>query len=1047
MVAVLALLAGLLTLSYPLLPVNERTATYHWNSEELPRASLVLNPWRPTELTVSGPCQEGRFSTLDTRGERVSGATGPNSSGLAGQGLDLRIAGPELDITSGDFHTRARIAGCERFTVHSDRNSWQVETSAGGQSRRVAGGEGDISPVVNGLFVGGDVRIFPGSRFLVGVGPTKGWEATVVADTGYDSSPSKLKVAVGIGAATLLLAATALTALAGATRRRDDGDPGAAPDDPAGAGSGARGTRETLTADGSERASVHGRHLALRRPDPSTGHSAEHGDASPRIPWWVEVSLPLLMVLGLLISGTTDDDGFIAQIIGTPSMDGYIGNYVRWNNAPEAPFGWFYELYSWWGRVSHEPVWLRIPPLLLGLAGWLTLRALLNRLLPSPRPGDHWTVAAVAGSYLSFWLVFCNSLRPEIMYALGTGLVTLLVYDALTRRTPWRLVVAAVIAGLSIGAGPTGLVALGPFVVAAAPLWRWARRSPASAVIAVALAWLAGLGSVVLLMFNDQTLATVVHATRVRTDFGPVYPIWQDYLRYWRLFQSYAGRQVVIYLAVVALLFLAWRLIRGFRAGRRGSGHGDTPGDAWVGLNRDLLVLIVGSGFVLVPAMALSPTKLPHHFGALALLGPLAIGACLQLLRRARPHPVAWPLLVGGGATMAALSLHQNNKWWKLSTLGLIADGKPLAVAGIPVFLPLMVLTVLGTAVALFWFRSGRGRLDRPWRLPARLLAAVLALAGVLQLANFGYGAISRHGHYSIGAASLAAINGRGCLLERTLQVETEPSRGVILDAESSQLFSLHEYDPVPTWTATDSEPNLTTSWLELPEGIRSGEWPLVVPATGIDPAHRLMVEFDTGESRNIKQGRKTVGYSQYSDTRVPASELAPDATRFRLRTVSVGEPWATITNDRGTSVQPLSVGAPRMPQDTVPLSRLIDEHEVAFAWNLAFFAPCADQPRLAQGRAERTDFVVSDSQVPGNISYQAKNGGPFAGVLAGSVQRRVPIYAPGDYSESVMNNLDLVEFVRTEVFSGPRPTSTQVGPPATTTVRRSGWDGLGQPR
>lgn len=1043
MVAVLALLAGLLMLSYPLLPVNERTATYRWNSDLLPNASLVLNPWRPTELTVSGPCRDGGFSTLDTRGEELSGATGPTASGLAGQGLDLRITGPELNIASGGFRAVVPVSGCERFTLRTDAHSWRVDTVTGGREQQAAGDSGDIRPVVNGLFVTAEPQ-FEGTRPL---GPnTKGWNATVVADTGYDSSPSKLKVAVGISAASLLLAAIALTALTGRRQSNDDdpGFPPGGPDDSAGAGSGTRGTRETLTADGSDLVGVTGRHLALGRPSPpdaSAGSFAGSPVSSARIPWWVDLSLPVLMVLGLLISGTTDDDGFIAQIIGTPSMDGYIGNYVRWNSAPEAPFGWFYELYSWWGRASHEPVWLRIPPLLLGLLGWLTLRALLTRLLPSPRPGDRWTVAAVAGSYLSFWLVFCNSLRPEIMYALDTGLVTLLVYDALTRRTPWRLPVAAVIAGLAIGAGPTGLVALGPFVVAAAPLWRWARRSPTGAVVAVALAWLAGLGSVVLLMFNDQTLATVVRATRVRTDFGPVYPIWQDYLRYWRLFQSYASRQVLIYLAVVALLFLAWRLIRGFRVARRG----DVPADTWAGLNRDLLVLIVGAGFALVPAMALSPTKLPHHFGALALLGPLAIGACVQLLRRARPHPVAWPLLIGGALTMAALSLHQNNQWWKLSTLGLIADGKPLAVAGIPVFLPLMVLTVLGTVVALVLFRSGRGRLDRPWRLPAQFLAAVLALSGVLQLTNFGYGAISRHGHYSLGAASLAAINGQGCLLERTLQVETEPERGVILDNESAPLFTSEEHGPVPTWTATTQAPNLQTSWLQLPEGLRSGEWPLVVSATGIDPAHRLIVEFNTGESRNIKQGRKTVGYSQFSETRIPVRELAPDATRFRLRTESVGEPWATVTNDRGTSVQPLTVGAPRMPSGTVPLSQLVDRYEVAFAWNLAFFAPCADQPRLARGRAERTDFVVSDSQVPGNISYQAKNGGPFAGVLAGSIQRRLPLYAPGDHGESVMNNLDLVQFVRPDEIVNP--TSKEVGPPATATVRRSGWDGLGQPR
>lgn len=93
----------------------------------------------------------------------------------------------------------------------------------------------------------------------------------------------------------------------------------------------------------------------------------------------------------------TSDDGYILDISRGNDTAGYIGNYHRWFDVPEAPFGWFYQLYSLWSGVSESVLWLRVPALAMGVASWFLIsRALLPASAPrsgaavpraGPRPG------------------------------------------------------------------------------------------------------------------------------------------------------------------------------------------------------------------------------------------------------------------------------------------------------------------------------------------------------------------------------------------------------------------------------------------------------------------------------------------------------------------------------------------------------------------------------------------------------------------------------------------------------------------------------------
>ena len=88
--------------------------------------------------------------------------------------------------------------------------------------------------------------------------------------------------------------------------------------------------------------------------------------------WWrprpVDGAVTALLLLWWVVGAGTVDDGYIAGIVRGRGDNGFVGNVYRWLNAPEAPFSWFDEPYSWWSQVSASTPWMRLPSTLLGAA-------------------------------------------------------------------------------------------------------------------------------------------------------------------------------------------------------------------------------------------------------------------------------------------------------------------------------------------------------------------------------------------------------------------------------------------------------------------------------------------------------------------------------------------------------------------------------------------------------------------------------------------------------------------------------------------------------
>ena len=112
-------------------------------------------------------------------------------------------------------------------------------------------------------------------------------------------------------------------------------------------------TRYQSVADHDEDSQHPGRARDGRQPVGAVpaGRAAGQAGAPAGTTGWWRPTLRDVTVIGVLgawavIGPATSDDGYILGIARARESAGYIGNYYRWFNVPEAPFGWFYELYA-----------------------------------------------------------------------------------------------------------------------------------------------------------------------------------------------------------------------------------------------------------------------------------------------------------------------------------------------------------------------------------------------------------------------------------------------------------------------------------------------------------------------------------------------------------------------------------------------------------------------------------------------------------------------------------------------------------------------------
>ena len=782
---VIALVAGFLGLVLcgltPLLPVNQTTATIAWpqGSSADGTVSDVTAPLvsgAPRALDVSIPCSA--VATLPADGGLVFSTNPPGGIDASRNGLFVR-AYPDT-VVAAFRDTVAAVAPRAEVEAGacSELRLWADVGQVGADFIGIPGATGTLAPEkrpqVTGVFTELDVPP-----------DTAGLSATIDVDTRFITSPTTLKLAVMVlGVLCVLASIAALAVLERASGRRRSG--------------------------------------RRRRVGLST--------------WLADAGVVAALLLWHIVGPQSSDDGYNTTIARISGEAGYTTNYYRFFGAAEAPFDWYQSLLGQLASISTASVWLRLPATLAAIATWLIIsRCLLPRLgrRVAANKVAVWTAGAV---FLAAWLPFNNGLRPEPLIAFGVIAVWMLVEWTIGTRRLWPVALAVVVAMFTVTLAPQGLIALAPLLVGARAVWRIvAARRPTDGLAAQVAPLLAAVSLVFVIVFRDQTLATVAESVRIKYTVGPTIPWYQEFLRYYFLTveDSVDGSMTRRFSVLILLLCVFGLLVVLLR---RGSVPGAMNGPVW---------RLVGTTAVGLLLLTLTPTKWAVQFGAFAgLAGALGAVTAFAFARVGLHSRRNLALYVTALLFVLAWATSGINGWFYTGNYGVPWFDKQPVIVGYPVTTIFLVLAIVGGLLAAWLhFRmdyaghtevadTGRNR-----ALASTPLLVVATIMVVLELASMVKATAGRYPVYTTGAANLAALTGQSCAMADDVLVEADTNAGMLTPVPGQQFG---EYGPLGGEDPVGFNPNGVSDTLEPGEpivgnpGMVNSDGPIDKPNIGI---------------------------------------------------------------------------------------------------------------------------------------------------------------------------------------------------------------------
>lgn len=512
--------------------------------------------------------------------------------------------------------------------------------------------------------------------------------------------------------------------------------------------------------------------------------------------WWT-FSLKDLVVIGVLviwhfIGANTADDGYIMTMARTAEGSGYLSNYYRWFASPEAPFGMSYYMFSGLAHISTASPLLRLPALIAGILTWMVIsREIIPRFGRLARNTSlvGWTSGLV---FLAFWLPFNNGLRPEPYIALGALLTWCSVERAIATRRLLPIAAALLIASFTLSVGPTGTICVAALLAGSRPMIQVVIARAKQIGWAATLAPLMAASTLVLvLVFGDSTIKSILEATSMKTDLGPSEEWYMEYLRYETLMafspDGSNARRFAVFSMILCLLTCAAMLYR----------KGRIPGVA-LGPSRR----IVGITAMSMVLMMFNPTKWSHHFGVYAgLAGALAaltaIAVTSSALRAGRNRALFTAALM----FVMALSFESSNSWWYVSNYGIPFGGKRPEVAGIAVANVFMALTIVSLIVAMYLhyrepYVDGNGVKQTALgkRVTGLVAAPLTIMAGmmvVIEVSTMAAGMAIQWPAYSVGKGNLKSLAGEHCAQGDEIVLEPNANAGMLTPIGSSPADAL----------------------------------------------------------------------------------------------------------------------------------------------------------------------------------------------------------------------------------------------------------------
>jgi len=750
---VAGLLGFLLSVLTPLLPVVQTTATLNWpQNGQLSNVTAPLISLTPVSMSATVPCEVIR--TMPPGGGMVLGLAPQKGKDAALNSLFLTVNSKRVDITDRNVVVasvpRAQVASpaCERIEITStsdgtfagfiglppDTESAGATDEDGDSAQsgydylRSGFKDPNLRPAVVGVFTD-----------LTGPAPP-GLQVSAVIDTRFSTTPTPLKLAA------MLLGIAATAVALSALWRLDRMD---------------------------------GRRMHRLIPQRWRTFTA------------VDVTVVGSFLVWHVLGANSSDDGYIMGMARVAERAGYMSNYFRWFGSPEDPFGWYYNVLALMTHVSDASIWIRLPDLLCALTCWLLLsREVLPRLGPAVS-GSRAALWAAGLVLLAAWMPFNNGLRPEGQIATGALITYVLIERAITtgRLTPAAF--AIITAAFTLGIQPTGLIAVAALVAGGRPILRIVNRRKAVVGTWPLIAPLLAAGTVILtVVFADQTLATVLEATRIRTDIGPSQEWYTENLRYYYLIlptvDGSLSRRFGFLITALSLFISMFIMLR------RKQVPGVARGPAW-----RLMGVIFATMFFLM----FTPTKWVHHFGLFAAVGA-AVAALATVL--VSPAVLRWSrnrmTVVTAVLFLLALTFATTNGWWYVSSFGVPFNNTMPSIAGVSIstlFLALAGVSAVYTAWLHFSARDqGSGALTRA--VTAAPIPFAAGLMVVVFIASMAAGVVRQYPTYSNAWANVRSLAG-GCGLADDVLVEPDPNNGFLtpLAGDYGPLGPLGGSDPV----------------------------------------------------------------------------------------------------------------------------------------------------------------------------------------------------------------------------------------------------------
>lgn len=523
----------------------------------------------------------------------------------------------------------------------------------------------------------------------------------------------------------------------------------------------------------------------------------------PRV---TDVAVTGVLLVWTFLGAGSPDDGYILNMGRTADASGYLANYYRWYGIPEAPFDWYYSFLAHWSSISTTILWMHIPPLIAGLVSWFILsRVLLPRLGPAVRHNP-WAIWAAATVFTSFWLAFCSGLRSEGIIVLGSLLTWWAAEQAIATRRLLPAAIGAITAGFTLALAPHGVIGIAILLVAARPLLHVLLDRRREGGLLPLAAPIAAAGVLVLVVvFRDQTLATVLEAMKLRYQVGPVISWHQEFLRYY--FISVTTDDGALTRRVPLLLLFAGIIVAAAVMLRRTRISGVDPAPAW---------RLIGAVGVTLLLFIFTPTKWTIQFGVFAgLAGAIAAIATIAVAQAGARSARNLTVFVSGLFFALAAAMAGKNAWPFVYEYGVSWFDRAPVLAGRPISTIFLILAVITAGIAVWQHLRldyvenkglshvtdgpGESKADRR-RLflassPIALIAGILVIAEVLVFAK---AAVTRYPLATVFGENVNTLRGNPCGLADQILIEPDANAGTLRPVGGvSQTRALAGSDPV----------------------------------------------------------------------------------------------------------------------------------------------------------------------------------------------------------------------------------------------------------